>query len=68
MVDVEGHHGGRRDPPGRLLADEREDRPVVVAVQVDVEQILPGVPGDEVDGLDPPTFADVDDALEHGGG
>ncbi len=62
---VQRQHGRGRHRPGGLLADEAEHAAVVVGVGVDVEQLVPGVAGDQLNRGEVTPLADVDHALEH---
>ena len=56
----------RRDTPRRVGAEEGEDGPVVVDVDVHVEQIGGRYRGKRVDDVAAAPLAHVDDAFEHG--
>ena len=65
VAQVESGYRLDGDRSGRVLADERQDAPVVVGIGVDVEEVAPGHGRDRGNcGLVAP-LADVDHALEH---
>jgi TatA/E family protein of Tat protein translocase len=64
-AQVDPGHGDPGDPPGGILTQRREDAPVVVDVDVHVEEVIGTGVAQGVEHVGVATLAHVHDALEH---
>jgi hypothetical protein len=65
VTQVEPVDRGPGHVPGRLLADQREDRPIVVGIRMHVEQRITSGRCDGGDRVHAQAFRDVCDAFKH---